>query len=244
MRLQLLPGPRLQVIHEGYDDESEVTDVTACAVAYLYRPLEIDPGVRLSDCLGLLDACPTLVDVYQLNHAQAFADEARLGPLEPEAGATQLDYLELRRAWYYDTPTRSYSGLGYLSVNGVGPAPDAEPRPDADLPRGLQRWDVSLTPVRELLSLPVRLNQRIAISISGQRLRKAKSGAVYGHEILLGEVLRGILYELSWFGGPGQQQIMLEQLQEIDCDEDGWQTLEGSDGLQKMVDEWKSEGRN
>ena len=235
MHLQLLPGPVLQAIRSSDAAVPTITDVTADAVAYLYQHVEVASGVRLSDWLGLLDTCPALLDVYRLNHAQAFAEEARLGPLVTEADNLRGDhYLEVRRRWEYDTSWHRYSGMDALLLCAVAPIEDeGQYTPATDLPRGLQRWGVSMTPLRNVLHLPVRLNSRIGLWESGRKQRKAKPRAVYCQEFRLGDVLRAILYELSWFGPPGEGEAMSEQFAQLHNDESKWTKF---DDVQTLID--------
>lgn len=228
LKLVLLPGPVLQLTRLVYDEEPEITDVTAKAHAYLYRELVIAPDVSLSDVLGLLHACPTLIDIYSDCCAQALADEASLGPLQSDPNEAFLECLELRRCWDYDTSTRSYSGLGFVNLLGLGPFREEDLKElkalGAERPQGLQQWCVSLTPVRDLLALPVRLNYQIGQFIFCSKVR-TKPKALYCSEFLLGEVLHGLLSKLSWFGDPEQQQDMSDILEQAQSDPDGWTPL-------------------
>ena len=240
MLLQLLPGPVLQATRSSDADTDDdvdtdvsiITDVTADAVAYLYQHVEVASGVRLSDWLGLLDACPALMDVYRLNYAQAFAEEARLGPLVTDADKRDDRYLEGRRSWDYDTCTRHYSGVDALLLCSVAPIEDDyQCMPPPDLPRGLQRYGVSMTPVRNLLHLPVRLNTQIGLWDSSRTQRKAKPRAMYCQEFLLGDVLRAILYELSWFGPPGEGEAMSEHFAKLHNDPSKWTVFDDTQAL-------------
>lgn len=218
LKLTLLPGPVLQLIRPEHCEEPEITDVTAQAYAHLYRALVIAPDVRLSDVLGLLHACPTLIDIYSNCNAQGIADAASLGPQQQSSlEGTVLEYLELCRIWDYDASIRTYSGLGFLDLSGVGPYSEDDLQELKELgakpPCSKKRWCVGLTPVRDLLDLPMRLGYQIGW-LSPSRKSRAKPRAIYCSEFLLGEVLNGLLSQLSWFGDADQQQDMIEMLEQ------------------------------
>lgn len=205
--LMLSPGPVLRIVDGVSGNTDDGLNVTTRSISHLFWRVEMAPGVRLSDCLGLLEACPALIDIYKLNHAQALVDQVRMGTVATEVGTTQLHYLEVRRAWNYDARSRTYDGIDLLQLTGVGPMDDSEDQFDADLPHGLARWGVSLMSVRGLLDLPVRLNDQIYLWSSDRRRGRKKQGAIYCREFLLGDVLRAILYQFSWFGPSTMQEL-------------------------------------
>jgi hypothetical protein len=75
-------------------------------------------------------------------------------------------------------------------------------------------FSVSTTPLRELLGIPIRVNPSISICENDLSAKK------YGHEleeiqlmgVNLGQVLHGILWELSWHGGPETQSQFVDEL--------------------------------
>lgn len=68
-------------------------------------------------------------------------------------------------------------------------------------------WGISMTPLRELLAIPIRINKVISICENdlsakkyAQELEKVQ---VLG--VNFGQILHGILWKLSWHGGPEKQ---------------------------------------
>ncbi len=217
MKLALLPGPVLQLTCTYPDEEPEIMDVTAQAHAYLYRIVDISPDIKLSDLLGLLNVCPTLIEIYGYCNAEGLAEAARLGPQTPSPDASTLEYLELYRLWDYDGDRNTYMGPGFIEVSGVGPYSEQDMEEfqalGAEPPYGEKHWCVSLTPVRTMLDLPVRMDPQIGwIGAPNKHPR-----TVYCHDFLLGDVLHGLLRNLSWFGDEDQQQNMIETLIEANA---------------------------
>lgn len=156
--LELHPGPRLVYI-PLFSPEPGPFDVTDKAISHLFDLIWIAPAAKLSDLLGLFDTCTELLAVYRKRFIDELMIEARKGPIEQEGN---LDLLEL---CFLDD-------LAWLRAFGR-------------LNGELVEIGVSLTPVRKLLSLPLRLAADC--------------------EMTLGEAVLGALNELTFYGGPNEQ---------------------------------------
>lgn len=129
-----------------------------------------------------------------------------------------IEFLELYQCWHLNTATREYEAVHRLDFHGIG----YELREDLDhghgciYPAGTRiHWGVSLTPIRELLALPIRFNQVVSICENDLSAKKCAQELekVQLTGINLGQILHGILWELSWYGGPESQTQMRERLQ-------------------------------
>lgn len=230
--LILLPGPRLvRRAPPGVGDEGggQVADddVTSRAVEFLFEPVRIAPGVRLLDIFRLFDACPLLVEVFRRDFAAELVAEARKGALpqttkgDPPA-VSGIEWLELYWSWTLDTSTSTFGNTYRLDLHGIGKALQVE-APEYGARAGDRiNWSVSLAPVRELLDLPVRISEELTIleddvdsTNFGEAIQRAKLRTV-----TLGQVIHGILYELSFHGGPPQQEEfrgeLLRRKREVD----------------------------
>lgn len=202
-------------------------DVTAGAHEWLFTHVALDSGVTLGDVFRLLDACPILTLVFAREYAVELCGEARFGavdarPREP-AAAEGIEYLELSQQWSLDTARSIYSATQRLQLHGVGFELKAD-APDYRRKRGERiRWSVSLTPLRELLSLPLRINEELCILEDDIHAKAFGNEVIKGRhpQVTLGQVLHGVLWELSFHGGPqGREDVrngLGEKLAEIEA---------------------------
>lgn len=231
MNLTLHAGPRLARF--PYMDEAAepgTIDVTENAIGYLFEQVTIQPNVTLADVLRLFDLCPKLHEAFRRHYSVSLCEEARKGQIPARASnepseVTDIEYLELYWRWGLDTNDNTYSSVNHLGLHGQGVelAIDA---PDYHRSVGERiQWSVSLTPVRELLSLPIRLAENFEIcegdrsaKVYGLPLQKAKCS-----EITLGQFLHGIISELSFHGDQqGKDHVVAslkESMDEIDKNE-------------------------
>lgn len=220
--LFLTAGPALIRLesHPGENHAGPV-DVTDSAIEFLFLPIELDPDLTLGDIFRLLDRCEALHRVFRQDFASELCAEARKGPLPPTRGIDPsevkgIEYLELHREWRLDTSESCYWGTQQLHLHGIGHVLDH------DVPEYFARagdriqWSVSLTPLRELLSLRLSvretfdvLEEGIDASAYGSRIASAKCS-----EVTLGQVIHGVLWELSFHGAPKDQEQVLEELLE------------------------------
>lgn len=222
--LILLPGPRLVQRASPADDDEEAgqvadSDITSRAAEYLFEPVRLDPEVRLADILRLFDACPPLAQVFCRDFAAELVAEARMGPLPqstegdpPEVAG--IEWLELYWTWTLDTSTSTFGNTHRLDFCGIGKVLQVD-APNYGASAGDRiNWSVSLTPVRELLDLPIRIREELAIleddidsSNYGGRVQQASLRTA-----TLGQVIHGILYELTFHGDPLQQERFRDEL--------------------------------
>lgn len=212
--LKLSPGP---VLTQRRYPNPQPVDVTARAVAFLFDTVEVDPAVTLGDVLRLLELSPELQQVYQRDYATEMLAEAVKGPLVDQGPyQDQIEYLELYQLWSFNTATRTYQPQHRLDLTGVG-VELKEPLPDHGLEAGGRiRWGVSTAGLRKLLNTPIRLNQEVIVCEDDLDAKD------YGRElsrvnvegVSLGQVIHGLLWELSFYGSPVEQEEFTESLKE------------------------------
>ena len=101
-----------------------------------------------------------------------------------------------------------------LHLHGIGHEL-AEDLPEERRKKGERiEWSVSLTPLRELLALPVRVKAEVRITEEDatakaymSEIRRARNA-----DVTLGQVIHGLLWELSFHGGPQEQREVSEDL--------------------------------
>lgn len=230
--LQLLPGPRL--VHKPwvYDDDKGIgewvsTDVTERAHEYLFRDVETDPDFTLADLFRLVTDEPIMQAVFRQEFVAELCAEVRKGPVQKEEQLWErIEFLELYQTWNFDSSTNTFQGAGRFYLHGVGivQVDDIFEHGHLAHKKGERtKWAISLTPVRELLHLPIRVNNEVLICEDdadskgyGKKLQVGKSEC-----ITLGSFIKETLWELSWHGSPADSekvsQGLQEQMAEIDA---------------------------
>lgn len=230
--LQLFPGPRLVRKAWVYDDDAGTgewisTDVTDRAHEFLFQDVDADPDVTLADVFRLVMDASIMQSVFRQEFVSELCAEVLKGPIaKAEEDWEKIEYLELYQKWNHDTSTNAYQGVGRLYLHGVGIVQAADIFEHGRLARKKGeriKWSVSLSPVRELLHLPVRIQSEVLISegdvdakLYGDTLQVVKN-----ENITLGNLIRETLWELSWHGTPDDSekfsQDLKDQMAELDA---------------------------
>ena len=220
MHLVLHPGPLLLVLIEDHDDgQQEWVDVTASSVEYLFEPLELSQDLTLGDIFSLFEACPALGQVFARFHSASLCEEARLGPLI-SANESPKYFLELRRIWWFNSHQRIYSDINNLQLSAMAPTPTNK-QAGATGPRHKElftSYDVAGSSVRSLLHVPLRFSGVLEVLEDDTHAKKHMGINQSAHctEVQLGDVLKGILRSLTFFGSPQDMEDLAAQLHEMD----------------------------
>jgi hypothetical protein len=201
--LRLISGGRL--LSTKWDGDSKryvTTDVTPSAPCYLFEACELDAGVILRDIFLLLQQH---IDFYQNaigNHVTEFVAEG-LQQQQTKPEDSGLSYLEL--SWKLEYSPKEKRLWGNLRPRFCGFAPDGE------------KCGLSGSYANELALLPVRLNHQFPIVVQQKKTPELQD--FNGAEFSLGQILEGIIWELSYFGGPqGRKEfesLIAETISEI-----------------------------
>ena len=214
--LTLKPGPALIARSWQTDDNQEngrwhELDATDRAHEYLFSHVTLDRAVTLADIFRLLDASPVLKQVFRRDFAEELCGEARKGSVDAEtrdaAESEGIEFLELYQQWNLDTSNQTYSSTQRLELHGVGFELQAD-APNYHRKKGERiQWSVSLTPLWELLALPVRVNPEVRVMEDDVNAKAFSDEILKGRhpDLTLGQVIDGIVYELSFHGGPQQR---------------------------------------
>ena len=221
--LILRPGPTL-VVRPFKPEPGDLggqlneADVTGRAHEFLFEFITLQSGTTLGDIFRLMDASPLLQQFYRQDFAQDLCAEARKGPLDPpardRASHEGIERLELYQQWGLDTSTNEYSGTQRLHLHGIGHELKEDVPEDGHKKGERIQWAVSLTPLRELLLLPINVNPEVQITEVDAdakaymlEIRRARHP-----DVTLGQIIHGLLWELSFHGGPQEQQEVSEEL--------------------------------
>lgn len=206
--LTLHHGPKL--IHQRPDRDDPALDVTERACEFLFAQIRLADDVTLLDIFKFLDT-PVLRTVFRGDYVNELLTEATLGPLiKDELAYEKIEYLELNQLWHLNSATSEFRSAGKFGVTGKGivQPQDVVEHELVHYKKGERiNWSVSMTSVRELLHLPIRLNSTVQIceddvyaKLSGHALQTG-----FNHEITLGTLIHSLLWELSWHGTPEQR---------------------------------------
>ncbi|MFA7503839.1 MAG: addiction module protein [Burkholderiaceae bacterium] len=213
-------------------------------MAFLFEPVALHPDLLLDDIFKLLDVCPVLKDVFRRNWAVELCDEARKGPLALSRGSDPaetagVEYLELYWSWELDTSSNTYQSISRLNLHGIGPVLTKDSTTHGVKAGDRIKWSLSLTPVRELLALPLRLNEEITLREDDLDAKGYGDVVATGRcsEVLLGQVIEAVLDELSFHGGPQEQAEFAAELKaRIDEIDSGTAELVSGDDLFEEFD--------
>ena len=229
-QVTLLPGPRLLRELTLDDGTHQDEDVTERAVEFLFDQLLLGPDLRLRDLFGLFERCPALEPVYRRFWARELCAEAALGPVAPDE-EDELRRLELKRFWDYDSHAREYRGVWRLDISGLSLPPE-NTHPRWINAEGLISCGVLGAPLRPMLDLPLRLNPEVVISEADEHSTRYAEpvNRVRCTDLILGTLLQTVLWEMTWFGPPGESEEtveeMAEEFAELDAKPQAWREMD------------------
>jgi len=214
-------GGLLVAARWNYDEATEtgtteLFDVSGNAASYLFDQVDVEDGVTLSDVFRVLAADPALQSIYKRSFAESICAEAAKGaqPWPDENPAHELEYLELYHVLEFNSAEASYGPLDRWSMHGIG-VELADDYPLMGKGAGERiEWSIHMTPVRQLLALPLRLKGRtIVIETDRNTTRRRRAiKEVLAPHLTLGQLLHQVLHELSWYGTPEDQASLGQEL--------------------------------
>lgn len=214
--LEIHPGGKLF----WYPIGKPKREVSEISYSFLFEKCIIADGVTLRDIFLLLKQNEDIYDKILGNWLRDFLKEAFT--LSEEK--TDLDYLALEWQTVIES-TYSESNPGetgiygncFPELNGYGPGPDSNVE--------VIRWAISMTPVSKMIDLPLRFLKRYQIVNQVTHHEAWKNGGdtlVDSHtqefddsEVLFGQILHGIMYEISFYGPPKDRDGTRESMEEL-----------------------------
>jgi hypothetical protein len=152
--------------------------------------------------------------------------EASLGPVvKDQSTHEKLEYIELNQIWNLDSATKEFTSVGEYGVSGKSHllTEDVVEGGSVLYQAGKRiNWGISMTSVRELLHVPVRVQSAVQIceeDVFAKRFGHAVQSGV-NHHITLGTLIQSLLWELSWHGTPAERDARRADLVEIKADID------------------------
>jgi hypothetical protein len=229
MELILAHGPKLTrrdwESDESCDEDACVDDdVTDQASRHLFSTVALAPNVTLRDILMLLDIDPLLQEVFARDWAKELLAEMMGGnaPSAPsiEYDLNDIEYLELYQVWSPDSFSGKLNPIHRLAFHGVGfVLREDVVRDGCVVYRAGQRitWGMSFTSPLKMLHLPVRLNPEVILcegNMDSVHYGK-EMGRMRNPSVTLGQVIHGVLWELSFHGSPASRDAESAQLKSL-----------------------------
>lgn len=229
MELTLAHGPKLTRRDWEYDESRDEgayidDDVTDQASRHLFSTVALVPEVTLRDILLLLDIDPLLQEIFAHDWAEELLAEMMDGNV-PSAPSIEYDpkgieYLELYQAWSQDSFSGKLKPIHRLDFHGVGFVLCEDVVRDGciDYRAGERiKWSLSFTSPLKMLHLPVRLNPEVSLREGNMdSVNYSKEiGRMRNPGVTLGQVIHGVLWELSFHGSPAFRDEESAQVKSI-----------------------------
>lgn len=213
----LKPGGLL--IRTYIDDDHKLAeeDLTVLAHSYLLESVCLDARFTLKDLFALIEKDRLLPLIFGRDWAGEYLAEVKKENTGIET-AKDIQYLELYSSWEKDTRTGTIDGTGHLSFHGVGPILQEDyVEHDNIIARKGSRitYGVEFRKVQELLDLPLVYNPVYSV-----REGNHEDISVYMNELekvrvehpTLAQVIHGVLWELSFHGGPEDSDAVFSEM--------------------------------
>jgi hypothetical protein len=226
---QIRKGGKLIEIYWHYDEEAKEgsykeRDVTEQAIRCLFDRCSLASDVTLRDVFELLNTEIELFDAVLGNWCKDLVKEGLTGTPDADQKAEcvrDIEFLELYwtiiREEDNDTSKSVLQGLIMPGFHGVGyELMEDKEEYGYTMKKGYRTpWGVSFLNTTSLIDLPLRLKNEVEISDDmnwkpGVPLKQLATFDL--SEYSLGHILHGIIWELSFYGGPESRD---EKKQEV-----------------------------
>ena len=242
-KLEIRKGGKLVETKWVYDKavkkgEYVEKDVTDRALRFIFEPCELEEGVTLRDIFLLLNTELDIFDAIFGNWLKEIVTEGLTKPSKPYVFDEEgIEYLELYWSFYYDDGSRygpSFYGYNRANFHGIGWERkedkffdwlDKDGNKVVEHAKGSRtNWGICFTPSNELINIPVKLDTTATVfddNLDHEGDHKAKTGWHYpiteykGASYTLGNIIHGIIWELSFHGGPSSRDKMGAELRQM-----------------------------
>lgn len=225
--IQIRKGGKLIETYWYYNKKKEVgsyleRNLTKKSVAYLFEPCTLEDGLLLKDIFVLLNTNLDIFNVIIGNWCSEFVQEG-LKPFKGKETEREIEYLELYsyfEKWdNKDIKHQMVDGGVFPELHGTGfvQKKDKYMSPEnggyLECKAGKRiSFSVSFLSASELAQLPIKLSDEIKIYDRDNWNKKPKifKGVSYS----LGQILYGVIWELSFYGPPVDRNQKEKELKE------------------------------
>lgn len=228
-KLEIRKGGKLIETKWVYDKatkqgEYKEFDRTDQAIRNLFEPCELASDVTLKDIFELLNTELALFDAVIGNWCKEIVTEGLTQPGKPydltKYDPEQIEYLELRYTPEYELYDGVDSCHGFHRPDFGGTGVELQNDGDQEHFSKGERipWGISFTAANDLINIPVRLSDTFAIY---EGILRSKDGELPKKLIefknptyTLGGILEGIIWEMSFHGGPDKRDTFGKELKQ------------------------------
>jgi len=189
--LKLKPGGIL----ERTNDRNEIKDVTDLAITFLHENIEFDENVTLRDLFLVINKELGLFHLIFGNWIKEYTDVILNGIPEIKETSAKIDYL--RVFWEIHNHGEEYNIPAFPFFDGISIENGEE-----------KKWAVEYSPMQNHAHLPLVLDPYVRVYNFESKENKKYPSSGY----TFFNVIQGILYEISFHGGPEATKRVLDDL--------------------------------
>lgn len=213
--LVLTKDSKLIETYWDYDDEKEEGQYKTREIDFLTPHVlhelgcSIEEGTTLQNLFTYLNKDVVAWQVFIGNWCEEFVKEGLKDLVEK---SSDLLYLELY--WSYTIDKYKHEeepqcNLGYrMDFHAIG-IPDEH---------GCDRYSLSISPVNTINSIPIKVNEEVVLYETDYETHKDKKTVLGKQKPTLFQIVYGIIWELSFHGGPEKRDAERQKLNDIMVD--------------------------
>lgn len=243
---------RLLLRHWDPDTKSYLThDVTAKAPKFLFVPCELEDGVILEHLFRIvsqnIELYEEIIGLWCREFIkEAFSSETPITDASAfETDSNELEYLELHwniAPYYVEERDLRLALCGFQFPEFSGMGPILEKKLHGKNPGERVVYGVDFTSTKKLKHLPLKINNKARISLHANQ---EDAQTIEMESPTLGQIIHGIFWELSFFGGPSARDskakefdLILENIDEELKNAKPWDEIKKNiqDGLNDKTD--------
>jgi hypothetical protein len=173
----------------------ETQDVTDIAISYLHEDIEFDDNVTLRDLFLVINKELGLFHLIFGNWIKEYTDVILNGIPEIKETSAKIDYL--RVFWEIHNHGEEYNIPAFPFFDGISIENGEE-----------KKWAVEYSPMQNHAHLPLVLDPSVQVYNFESKENKKYPSSGY----TFFNVIQGILYEISFHGGPEATKRVLDDL--------------------------------
>ncbi len=244
-KIEIRKGGRLIETKWVYDKEAkkgayEEFDITDKAIRHLFEPCQLADDVTLRDIFELMNTELQVFDAVLGNWCEEIVTEGLTQPAKPydlsKYDPEQIEYLELRYTPEYDLDgddKNAFYGFHRPDFGGTGVVLQNDGDQEHYKKGERIPWGVSFSKANDLINIPVKLSDKFVVYEGIMKWDKSKGpgdrklAEFENPSYTLGGILEGIVWEMSFHGGPEKRnefhKELLDRVDEIKSElkEDG-----------------------
>lgn len=176
------------------------SDVTAIPALHLFNECKLEDGVTLRDLFLFVKRHIEFFDLIVTNWCAEIVDEGLSSISSTHEREKEIEYLEVYKLLTIEE--NETDGMTRADFHGVGYANEKDERIN---------WGVSLSSSNVLIDLPLKLNTTCEV-YKNHEIKPYLTLPNIAFTLI--EIIYGIIWELSFFGGPQERQ---EKKNELDA---------------------------